>query len=76
MASLKEPRKKSNPFLSSDVGMPYALLIIKGHSFDGRPISQMTRKQIFAYVAAHNIEAKEKNRAIRRAERKSRMRRK
>jgi len=57
------------------MGMPYTILMLEGHSLDGRPISQMTRRQIYAYILARNIKAKEEERMAKRAERKARMRR-
>ena len=52
--------------------MPYVLLMVDGKSLDGRPISQMTRKQILAYVVAKKIEAEESKKASKRAERRAR----
>lgn len=51
--------------------MPYVLLMVKGKSLDGKPICQMTRKQIMAYVVASKIEAEETRKAMKRAERKA-----
>jgi len=50
--------------------MPYVILMVDNKSLDGRPISQMTRKQLMAYVVAKKIEADETRKATKRAERK------
>ena len=49
--------------------MPYTLLMIKGHSLNNRPLSQMTRKQIIAHIKAIEIETETQKRARRATER-------
>ena len=61
--------------MKSTIGMPYVLLMVDGKSLDGRPIAQMTRKQLMTYVIAKKIEAEEARKASKRAERKSKMKR-
>jgi hypothetical protein len=57
-------------FLASESGLPYTLLILKGHKLNDTPIVDMTRLQILSYIAAYNIENKEKEKAARRMKQK------
>ena len=75
MALPKVRQKKSSHFLESDQGATIVLLIIKGHSLDARPMSQMTRKQRLAYTIAYKIESDEQRKAQKRATRKAKSRR-
>lgn len=60
---------KSRSFLKSNKGLPYTLLILKGHKLDDNPIGKMTRLQILAYMMAQKIENDEQSRAKKRANR-------
>ena len=67
-------KRKSVPFVRrSDLGKALAFLVTKGHTL--RELSQCTYGQIQFYLAAYEYEAQEKEKAQKRAMRKSKMRR-